>query len=176
MSWQPQQQGLEEVLSMLRSSSSGDSEVQKAVAKVRPPFFLFKDHDHPSTRHVLLAVIKFNTTGTTSIAQSMISEPSGPGSSLINIASRRTKKQPRFPRIPRARPDPSAKRTGLAPSRSRSLAQKLDSVTRWLEKQQHGCRETGFGICQEHDPGGTSGQGSNDPSDSWSRHYVPTRL
>lgn len=34
MSWQPQQEGLEEVLSMLRSSSSGESEVQKAVAKV----------------------------------------------------------------------------------------------------------------------------------------------
>jgi hypothetical protein len=34
MTWQPQQQGLEEVLSMLRSSSSGDSEVQKAVSHV----------------------------------------------------------------------------------------------------------------------------------------------
>ena len=34
MSWQPSPQGLEEVLEMLRNSSSGDSEVQKLVAKV----------------------------------------------------------------------------------------------------------------------------------------------
>lgn len=34
MTWQPQQQGLDEVLSLLRNSSVGDSDVQRAVAEV----------------------------------------------------------------------------------------------------------------------------------------------
>jgi hypothetical protein len=34
MTWQPQQQGLEEVLLLLRQSSSSDSEIQRAVTQV----------------------------------------------------------------------------------------------------------------------------------------------
>jgi transportin-1 len=34
MSWQPQQQGLDEVLEMLRQTSSKENDIQRAVAQV----------------------------------------------------------------------------------------------------------------------------------------------
>lgn len=85
MTWQPQQQGLEEVLSMLRSSSSGDSEVQKAVSHVRSKFPFI-------TSSTLLYSSKF--------LQGRVADYS---------ASRGTPLQPRFPRLPRSRPYTSTK-------------------------------------------------------------------
>ena len=43
MSWQPQQEGLNEVLTMLRQTSSSDSEVQRAVTQVRIIFKILNE-------------------------------------------------------------------------------------------------------------------------------------
>ena len=48
MSWQPQQEGLNEVLAMLRQTSSDDTEVQRAVAQVSEGPF----HVHAHSSHV----------------------------------------------------------------------------------------------------------------------------
>lgn len=60
MSWQPQEEGLRQIIQLLKESQSPDTAIQRAVQQVSFFFFFFSFSHETNLKVVYIFVYKFN--------------------------------------------------------------------------------------------------------------------